>query len=429
MPVLVGISLIANPKVTQPGETLESVREGGIAIMVFFGLLAIGAFLIGLWVSAKRPSVGGSARPELDPEESLRIQREWVAKQKAMPRSPRKPRKTWREIWAETKAQQEKADQERAARRAEKRAQREATQATLAEITSHSWKEGPAQPDRSAEEVDARTRAARRAKLAASPEQVAPSQHGRANVASEPAIERVAKAVAGKSVPVPMPEWCKPKSAEIEELIELRGRGKSSGWAGFMHYTDASGDTSSRRIVCRSISGNGRPETVTAYCCERKAHRTFRIDRIDELICIETGEVLDPATHFAELWSKGALKVADKTLTDFSRVLVFMARCDGEFHPLELKEVEAALWRYGAEFGLDDKTIKTAVRGVGKIAPDSEDFVDSLKRISHHRNARLLSRLLLDSVDRVAAADGRIDRQEAEWATVVGDALKVMQTA
>ncbi|NKJ40802.1 TerB family tellurite resistance protein [Novosphingobium sp. SG720] len=284
-------------------------------------------------------------------------------------------------------------------------------------------------PDRSADEVDARTRAARRAKIAAGAEHAAPPNLVRAKVGSEQALERVAKAVAGKSVPVPMPEWCKPKSAEIEELIELRGRGKSSGWAGFMHYTDANGDTSSRRIVCRSISGNGRPETVTAYCCERKAHRTFRIDRIDELICVETGEVLDPATHFAELWSKGALKVADKTLTDFARVLVFMARCDGEFHPLELQEVEAALWRYGAEFGLDDKTIKTAVRGVGRIAPDSEDFVDSLKRISHHCEARLLSLMLLDSVDQVAAADGRIDEQEVEWASVVSDTLKVMATA
>nr|WP_246865952.1 TerB family tellurite resistance protein [Novosphingobium sp. SG720] len=106
-----------------------------------------------------------------------------------------------------------------------------------------------------------------------------------------------------------------------------------------------------------------------------------------------------------------------------------MARCDGEFHPLELQEVEAALWRYGAEFGLDDKTIKTAVRGVGRIAPDSEDFVDSLKRISHHCEARLLSLMLLDSVDQVAAADGRIDEQEVEWASVVSDTLKVMATA
>ena len=431
MPVMVGISLMANPKVSQPGETTQSVREAGIAVVVFFGLLAVSAFLIGLLVSAKRARVGGSAGPELDLEESLRLQREWVAAQKSKPAAPKIPRKGWRELWAEAKAKQEKADQERAARRAEVQAQRDAARARGAKTTPQFSVPAQQRPEPSAEAVDARTWEARRARLA---KVAAPS--GNAVVVARiaqpnalpasPEIEQVAKAVKGKSVPVPTPEWCRPKPAEVEELIELRGRGKSSGWAGFMHYTDANGDESARRIICRSISGYGRPETVTAFCCERKAHRTFRIDRIKELICLETGEVLDPAVHFDELWRNGALKVADKTLTDFARILVFMARCDGEFHPLELKEVETALARYGAEFSIEDKTIKTAIRNSGKIAPDDDDFVMGLSKISKHPNARRLSRLLLESVSNIAAADGRIHQQEAVWTAVVSDALKVM---
>lgn len=237
---------------------------------------------------------------------------------------------------------------------------------------------------------------------------------------------RLAAAVSSKSVPVPMPEWCAPKLVDVEELVEVRARDASSSWAGFIHYTDSGGVETARRVVCRSIAGFGAPETITAFCCERKAARTFRIDRIRELVDLETGEVLDPASHFNALWQHGALKITDKSLTDFARVLVFMARCDGSIHPMEVESIETALERYIIRFGGDDRMFEAAVRNAGKIAPDGDDFVNSLERLGRHSEAAKLSRLLLESVSNVTLADGHYAAQEIEWVEVVTDTLKSM---
>lgn len=239
-------------------------------------------------------------------------------------------------------------------------------------------------------------------------------------------FERLTAALAGKAVPVPMPAWCAPKLVEVEELVEVRRRDASSSWAGFIHYTDAGGVETSRRVVCRSIAGFGQPETFTAWCCERKANRTFRIDRVRELVDLETGEVLDPTGHFAALWRHGALKIADKTLNDFARVLVFMARCDGRIHPLEVESLETAIERYILRFGGDDRMYDSAVANAGKIAPDGEDFVTSLERMGRHPEADKLSRLVLESVSNVVLADGRYAAAEIEWVEVVTETLKAM---
>ena len=237
-------------------------------------------------------------------------------------------------------------------------------------------------------------------------------------------LSRLAKAVSGRAVPVPMPSWCHPSVSDVEEVIVAKERDGSSSYAGFIRYTDAGGVATARRIICRSISGYGRAETVTAWCCERKAARTFRIDRIDELVCLETGEVLDPAAHFEQLWMHGALKVADKALNDLGRVLVFMARCDGSVHPLEVESIEAALERYIVRFGGDDRMLSAALANIGKITPDGDDLVTSLDRIMRHHEARKVSRLLLDCVGQVTAADGHYAPAEIEWAEVVVDGLK-----
>ncbi|PTR08903.1 MULTISPECIES: TerB family tellurite resistance protein [unclassified Novosphingobium] len=242
-------------------------------------------------------------------------------------------------------------------------------------------------------------------------------------------LAQVKEATAGRAVPLGLPSWCQPIVLGTEDFIEVQRRGASSSWAGFIQYTDAAGEPSARRIICRSISGYGRPETVTAFCYERRAHRTFRIDRIQELVCLETGEVLDPGQHFNQLWLHGALKVSDKTLTDIGRILVFMARCDGQFHPLESDSIATAMERYIVRFGGDDRTFETACKNINKIAPDSFDFVKALERMRDHPEARSLSRLLLDCVANVTAADGVIDAKEVEWASVVSETLKVMATA
>ena len=145
-----------------------------------------------------------------------------------------------------------------------------------------------------------------------------------------------------------------------------------------------------------------------------------------ELVCLETGEVLEPFLHFEQMRLMGALKVTDKALSDFGRVLAFMARCDGDLHPLEEESVETGLERYVVRFGGDDKTLAAATRNIRKIAPDADDFVGSLGRLEQHPDARQIGRLMLDCVSNVANADGRLHPREIEWVELVQDTLKAM---
>lgn len=238
---------------------------------------------------------------------------------------------------------------------------------------------------------------------------------------------RLAESVRGKSVPVRMPDWATiTLPAEVDQIIEAQARDASSSWAGYMRYIDAKGQLSARRIVCRAIAGYGRAETVSGWCCERRAPRTFKIENMQELVCLETGEVLEPFPHFEQMRLMGALKVNDKALSDFGRVLAFMARCDGDLHPMEAESIETGLERYVMRFGGDDRTLETAAVNIRKIAPDADDFVSSLGRLESHPDARQIGRLMLDCVSNVANADGRLHPREIEWVELVQETLKAM---
>lgn len=237
-------------------------------------------------------------------------------------------------------------------------------------------------------------------------------------------LTRLACAVSDLRVEPALPNWATVHVWDREEAIEIAQRDASSSWAGYLRYVDTAGKESQRRIVCKAIEGYGRAETITAYCCERRSSRRFRIDRIQELICLSTGEVLDPLDHFEQLRMRGALKVIDKSLCDLGRILVFMARCDGSVHPMEADAIEHGLTTYVLRHGGDDRVLETALRNSGKIAPDGDDLVASLERIRLHPEAKAVARLVLDCMGRVAIADGCLHSEEIEWTRLAEDYLK-----
>ncbi len=242
-------------------------------------------------------------------------------------------------------------------------------------------------------------------------------------------IEQISVAVQGKAVPVEMPEWCKLLVPGDEDSIAPPSRDLSSSWTGFIRYRNEKGEESARRIVCRRVEGYGKAETIGAWCCEKRAHKRFRIDRISELVCLDTGEVLDPIEHFEGMRLRGAINVVDKSLLDLGRILVFMAKCDGEFHPLEQTSIYDTMERYVLRFGGDEHMLHHALKNSGRIAPDGEDFVNSLERLQRHPEAPKLARLILQGVSEVNIADGIYHTAELEWSELVSAALKEMAVA
>lgn len=59
-----------------------------------------------------------------------------------------------------------------------------------------------------------------------------------------------------------------------------------------MTYKDASGNISERSIIMKGLSEKDGREYLKAVCMKKHAIRTFRVDRIQKLFSLETGEAL-----------------------------------------------------------------------------------------------------------------------------------------
>lgn len=77
-------------------------------------------------------------------------------------------------------------------------------------------------------------------------------------------------------------------------------------------------------------------------------------------------------------------------------------------------------------FGGDEAMLEHALKNTGRIAPDGEDFVQSLERLQRHPEAPKLARLMLQGVADVNIADGVFHPAELEWSGLVSEALKEM---
>src|SRR6185503_13967184 len=152
-----------------------------------------------------------------------------------------------------------------------------------------------------------------------------------------------------------------------------------SGFLCVIAYRDAKGQQSVRRITCQQIISAGGHAYLNAFCHERRARRQFRVDRIAQLIDIHTGEVTDdPGRFLASFaidrktasglsWGLSVRQKAD--LVAGLNAMVFMGRCDKEWHPLE----RSALERFVASFW-----IQSELRGDAPLG----DILDHAERLT-----------------------------------------------
>lgn len=193
----------------------------------------------------------------------------------------------------------------------------------------------------------------------------------------------------------------------------------------FITYCDASGEPSARTITFRSLAmRDGRPESILSWCHARGAIRRFRFDRIEEMMCPETGEMLDPLEHCLQLKRDGALKVQDFVLIRMMRIVTFMARCDGELHALEKSHLEDVLGRYFRFFGGDDAEYECAIREAKRLAPGSRDFTRSINYLLTQDNRQELARFAIDACGGMMDADGHHRDEEVRWGIEAGNLLR-----
>ncbi len=230
----------------------------------------------------------------------------------------------------------------------------------------------------------------------------------------------------GRRVVPPMPPGM---LAAIRDLTEAEGNGEvaddSSAATAFIRYTDRAGVETKRRITFKRLSGHfGELAYIDAFCHERGAYRQFAISGIEEMICPFSGEVFDPMRRCIELQSAGALRIHDIVLTELARLVVFMARCDGELHPLEEGAIEDVFGRYLRHFGGSDATYETALHESRRLSPDGQDVRKAMWRLKRCPEGPLVARFVLDSCGKIIDADGHHRPEEVRWGLEIDEALR-----
>lgn len=207
-------------------------------------------------------------------------------------------------------------------------------------------------------------------------------------------------------------------------------------------YRDAGGNYSRRRITTRWIEKRGDVSYVGATCHERRAHRLFRMDRIEGVI--DDDGVVEPAVPYFEeviagdtgyevekTTAKPQRKATNTSASPYTRlrrelkpamvVLAAAARVDNLLHPEETdrimlfteKEAEC-LAQEGVITELPDlDTFDKLGRLVRRMRPTQNELDEALAVIAHWPQARL--QRLIQSISAVIQADRVIVTSEFEF--------------
>lgn len=205
-----------------------------------------------------------------------------------------------------------------------------------------------------------------------------------------------------------------PEDDEPSQALDARDH--SSGFTTFIKYENGKGERSQRLIVCKSIVVAKSGLSLGAVCLETSAYKHFRADRILEMVDAVSGELFDAGELIASLHMRGALRTIDHVLNDVARVLVFMARCDGDYHPLEEAALFDAFESYVHRFGGNERLVEEAYTNSSALAPDGADISRALRNFAENPNGRSLARFILDRSNLVMDADGYQHPEEFAWA-------------
>jgi hypothetical protein len=212
---------------------------------------------------------------------------------------------------------------------------------------------------------------------------------------------------------------------DLAEDIELNELETISGLAVLIDYQNAKGESGTRLITCRRLDEHGNSKYIYAFCHAREQVRQFRIDRIKEIFDHRTGESLNPVDSFFAKYSPNSVQQSSvgfglsvkmrADLIALLNALVFVARCDTVYHPLERSVLENLISRFWLRFELSGDPDEEAILKLSdRLAPDAETFWVSLHRIAANP---VMTKIMQQTAREVIEADGVMAEQEFYWGT------------
>lgn len=102
-----------------------------------------------------------------------------------------------------------------------------------------------------------------------------------------------------------------------------------------IRYIDSSGDHSERIVDVRECDTSAPDGYLNGFCHMRGSIRTFRIDRIESAIDLDSGELIQSLTEYAaKKYEESPVFAVDQLFENHSdalRVLFYIAKADGRF--------------------------------------------------------------------------------------------------
>lgn len=198
----------------------------------------------------------------------------------------------------------------------------------------------------------------------------------------------------------------------------------------FIHYRASDGSVSQRAVTLKRVWREDGALYICGICHLRNRLRTFRVDRITELVCLATGEITDDAAGWlghhetVEIEQKalnatrGALRRCHDELT----VLAYIGRSDGFFDPDEIEVVVDHVMMASH----DDIDREEARRHIKRLSASCDDLEATVERIARSEDRWTALR---SSMRRLVDADRRLPIEEQMAVDEVLRAHEVVRAA
>ena len=208
-----------------------------------------------------------------------------------------------------------------------------------------------------------------------------------------------------------------------------------------MDYTDSSGNASRRRVKLLGVTNYTSPPWINAICFERRAVRTFRLDRIQHIISLNDGTVHDPAEYLVQIAGippdllgqpdnlplAHARLIRDKMRAPLS-ILALAALEDGKLHPKEIdaimtyaeKELNFLVREGWIETGNKRMEMVILRDMVANMRPAREDLQAYVKTIRQWESSRRMKHLT-EALLKVVHADGEFTLDERNFLHLFND--------
>lgn len=181
-----------------------------------------------------------------------------------------------------------------------------------------------------------------------------------------------------------------------------------------MKYTDAKGALTQRQVEVKKIfRSDDECRYFSGFCFLRESHRTFREDRIEEIMELETGEVYPaPRTFFDRYGIFNSAKMEE--LQVIVHILSYLARADRKFIDEEKEVISKIISQYCNDQQKDLVEDYTFNHKVTK-----KDYLSEVSKLAYMDISTV--EFLIRKAEELIKVDGKVTPKEQEFFGILKD--------